>query len=190
MKFASAVALATIFFCSPCLAAPNLTAKETIARFYDAYFKDENNVTLPRNDTVRPPFSAGFLSDIAQNEAVCKEAYTGRCGWDGLCGWDIDPNPYGPGEPGSTLVRIHEEDEQYHKSGYATERGNVNVTLIDKKTGEPFNITYLMVRENGAWVVDDILLVDIRSTRDADVKSVRREARFETRFVQKLLSCR
>jgi hypothetical protein len=125
------------------------TAKTKVAEFYQSYL----GVRSPGNRALKLPFSKSFESLIAENAQICKQK--------------ADKEVCGFGANGDVYLNAQEIDPQLN-----WEKARVSVTeALPGKVNVAFNvypsakdpksydrsITYLMVLENGEWVVDDIV---------------------------------
>lgn len=141
-------ALAFMFCCLvPMLAASaEPTGREVIDQFYRHYLGG-----IPA--AKEPPFSKAFLKLRARNDALCKKE-------DGVCGFGADADPY-------LNAQDYDEHLTYETAGVkvtepkpstVTVRMNVNPGYKEADPVDYYDvtITYIMVRESGHWVVDDI----------------------------------
>jgi len=124
------------------------TATETIEDFYLAYLSPDPVDRLKR----RPAFSQGFLHDEALNKKSCEQF----AGTD-QCGWDASFNPYLNAQDFSDDLTYH--NANVHVTEPKANTVEVTLSLFPGAEGEMNRrkVTYLMLREQGSWVVDNII---------------------------------
>lgn len=132
---------------------------EVIRSFYASYLEylsrpgERNKPTLP--------MSADLMKSIADNDRVCKEYATGVCGFgaDGDIYLDSQEHEHGLSIKSSGF-RMSIEGE-----GVVTVSLNVYPSVATDDAFYDKRVTFKMILEGGAWVVDDILYADQVSSK-------------------------
>lgn len=142
------------------------TALETVEQFYRSYLGLSNS--KPRN--AHPPFSKSWQELIRKNEQVCR-----RKAGSGICGAYAHGDMYLDSQEWSA-------DLNFANSGFRADEikpGRIYVRFMlfpqykDAKMRSSRTLTYLMIEEDGRWVVDDIVMRN-RSTKE----SIRQETQY------------
>jgi hypothetical protein len=139
-----------LFLTGLALAGPP-TPKSTVESFYRAYLP---TLSSPKAKPPKLAHSRSLLELIRRNDEVCRE----KAGTD-VCGWGAD---------GDVYLDAQEYDPKltYKKSGaIVTEespgkvRIRLNVYPSLKNAGKAYerDILFVLIREGGVWVVDDIV---------------------------------
>ncbi len=124
------------------------TAADTIENFYQEYLTTDSTDRMKR----RPAFSQGFLHDEALNKKSCEQF----AGTD-QCGWDASFNPYLNAQDYSSDLTFH--NANVHVKEEKPNTVDVTLSIFPDAENEmnTRKITYLMLREQGNWVVDNII---------------------------------
>lgn len=142
------------------------TALETVEQFYRSYLTLSNKT--PRN--AHPPLSKAWQELVAKNEEVCRK----KAG-SGICGVYSHGDVYLDSQEWSA-------DLTFANSGFRADEitpGRIYVRFMlfpqyrEAQMKSPRTLTYLMIEEDGRWVVDDIVMRN-RSTK----QSMRDEIRY------------
>ena len=142
------------------------TALETVEQFYRSYLALPNG--KPRN--AHPPFSKSWQELVDRNAAVCRK----KAG-SGICGAYAHGDMYLDSQEWSA-------DLNFTNSGFRADEirpGRIYVRFMlfpqyrDAKMKNARTLTYLMIEEDGRWVVDDIIMRN-RSTKE----SIRQETQY------------
>ncbi len=154
--------LCLLFFLTACASPQDntpSTALETVEQFYRSYLSFPNN--KPRN--AHPTFSKSWQDLVAKNDQVCRK----KAG-SNICGAYAHGDMYLDSQDWSG-------DLNFANSGFkATEinPGKITVRFMlfpqyrEAKMKSVRNLTYLMIEEDGRWVVDDIIMRN-RSTKQS-----------------------
>jgi len=135
------------------------TALETVEQFYRSYLSLANN--KPRD--THPPLSKAWQELVAKNEEVCRK----KAG-SGVCGVYSHGDVYLDSQEWST-------DLNFANSGFRADEitpGKIYVRFMlfphyrEAQMKGSRTLTYLMVEEDGRWVVDDIVMRN-RSTKQS-----------------------
>ncbi|HWV16819.1 MAG TPA: hypothetical protein VN030_15425 [Cellvibrio sp.] len=124
-------------------------SRKAIEDFYKSYLNAYGN---PELESPELRYSKALQSEMEENYRVCQN-YAAS-----LCGWNAEGDPY--------LLAI-EPDEALSFENTQTKIAEISPDLIQvrlnpnpsSKPDDHFNIsiiTYKVIREDGAWVVDDI----------------------------------
>lgn len=144
---------------------------EIVRSFYQTYLDHLGNTSSGNKPALA--FSRDFRESIEENENVCREFATGVCGFGADGDIYLDSQEY---EQGLTLqssgFRSSEDVE-----GVVTVSLNVYPTVSTPDGFYNKRVTFKLIREGGAWVVDDIL--------DTDQESWRERIREENEFYRK-----
>ncbi len=126
------------------------TAKNVVEEIYQSHLVKMNTAKpLPTNLV----FSASLAKLMKENDQLCKKnAGTDICGWNAhgdilLNAQEVDPKL----NYTNSKITISEK-----KNGIVQVSLNVYPSLKKHKKAYDRSLTYLMVQENGGWVVDDI----------------------------------
>lgn len=143
------LALSILLIASPNFAsAKSKTALETVESFYKEYMP----LTALRGKKPSLTFSKSLKKLDKREAALCKDA-------DGLCGWNAGGDPYlnaQESEPKLTFEKaggtVTEEEP-----GRVRVKMNVYPSLPENKAHYERDILFVMKKERGKWVVDDII---------------------------------
>lgn len=133
-------------------AAASSTAKSTVEDFYRVYL-GKNFAKAYDGKSKKPsfPFSKSFRALIEKNKKICAKQ-------EDVCGWDAD---------GDVFLNSQETDPKlsFKNSGIRfseKEPGRISVHLnvypSQKEEAKSYDrdLVFVMIRENGRWVADDI----------------------------------
>ena len=139
-------------------AVSDASAEATVRRFYEHYLGDRSS-GLAHGSLI---YSSAFHAEISANVLACQRYSTGVCGWGGVSkDVYLDTQESAP-------------DLNYENSGLTVKtidpgiiQVKLNVYPSNKQAGDFYEktITYRMIEEDGAWVVDDIFYKDGISIR-------------------------
>ena len=123
------------------------TGKEVIEKFYRSYLNADNPKNKPSLE-----FSKSFRKLLAKSARVCRQ----KAGTD-ICGWGSESDPY--------IDAQDYDPKSFEKSGAVvleTAPGQVQIRFNTnprekENPSQERVIRFRMIRENGRWVVDDIL---------------------------------
>jgi hypothetical protein len=142
------------------------TALATVEQFYRSYLSLPNN--KPRD--AHPPFSKSWQELVDRNAAVCRK----KAGSD-ICGAYAHGDMYLDSQEWSA-------DLNFTNSGFRADEikpGHIYVRFMlfpqyrDAKMKNARTLTFVMIEEDGRWVVDDIVMRN-RSTKE----SIRQETQY------------
>ncbi|HNW45768.1 MAG TPA: hypothetical protein PKI19_14815, partial [Elusimicrobiales bacterium] len=152
--------LCAVLLCCPgCCRAGGGSARAVIEDFYKAYLSRPAGPAKPMD----LPFSRSFLELKKNNSAACA-AYAGT----DICGWGADGDIY-------LDTQEYDPGLNYKNSGFKAVEAKPGVIDVafnvypgEKKQPAYYDkkLRYLLVKEGGAWVVDDLLAAG-RSARAA-----------------------
>ena len=143
-----------------CATAISQSPAATVRTFYEAYLGNDAGKT-PTAARSEIAMSKSFSEAIRRNAEICRKYVEGPCGWgaDGdeyLDAQETDPKLTYESS-GITIKEIRPDTVQV--------KLNVYPSIKDAKRFYDRTITFKMVREKGAWVVDDVASTDGTSAR-------------------------
>lgn len=131
----------------PCIAhaaEPSKTARTVMEQFYRQYLTTHEGT---------PPFSQNFSTLMKQNKSLCAKHHANE-----ICGFGSHGDPYLNAQDYGDNLTFENTEARISESPMGTVQVRLNVTP-EVRPAEDSNmreITYYLVREEDAWVVDDI----------------------------------
>jgi len=141
-------------------AADRQDAAATVRDFYRAYLAYDH-AKSPRAPRPAIALSKAFRAEVVRTEAVCKKY------GEGPCGWGADGDEYLDAQETDPALTYSNSEIAISEISPGTVQVKLNVYPSIADAGDYYRrtITYKMVRENGAYVVDDISYTDGISER-------------------------
>lgn len=142
------------------------TARGTIEQFYRSY--------LPALQG-EPPFSKGFAALIATDKALCAKYNP-----DEVCGFGADGDPYLNAQEYDSGMTFENTGATVTETAPGLVLVTLNVYPSDTDGGDFYEreIRYRLIREQGAWVVDDMIFDEGMGMREGlafEINAIREE---------------
>lgn len=162
MRFFCLVLCISFFASAGTALAKGKSAKETI----EGFFKEYMPLTALTGKKASLTFSKSFQKLDKKNKSLCVK-YA-----DGLCGWDASGDPYlNAQEYDSITFETAGGIVTEEKPGKVRVKMNVYPSLTENKKYYDRDILFVMKKESGSWVLDDI----IYSSEDSARKRMKKE---------------
>jgi len=157
------VAMGLLFFSQLSCYADNLSAKDLIYNFYQAYFSYNHQKQI---NTKAPQlvFSKAFNQLSDQNVQLCQHFP------DEICGWGADEDIYLNAQDSEDNLTIANTGFQISQSADGLINVSFDLFPSDKSGYGKRDISYKMIYEDNAWVVDDVIYEKKYAARDEMTK--------------------